>query len=133
MSSNCTDWWQMSNTIPRWRRTAPKTSLAGSPVRRARVAVPAGDQTSRLEPLHRLRGRLQQAGRLGLERELDPPPGAPFEVDEVGHDPQDVLGQRPPGRRERSPWAGRRAASSGSTVRRGPGVISARMSATWQV
>ena len=45
MSSNCTDWWQMSKTTPRCRRSAPIASLAGIPASPASAVTPPADHT----------------------------------------------------------------------------------------
>ena len=96
MSSNCTDWWQMSKTTPRCRRTSPTTSLTGSPVSRRRVAVPVEDQTSsRNQSTVSAVVSRKQAGS-GSSASLTRRPVRALEVDEVCHHGEDVLGQRGP-------------------------------------
>ena len=40
MSSKPTDWWPMSNTTPRWRRSSPSASEIGTPASRGQLGDP---------------------------------------------------------------------------------------------
>ena len=92
MSSKPTAWWPMSNTMPRWRRSAPIASEIGMSASLAsRSARAAAVQVVR-EIVDGFVGGLEEAVRLRFERERHGFSGPRFDPHQVGGHAQDVLG-----------------------------------------